>query len=500
VKAKPEGANGAPTIVTQTDSAGQYRFEGVPSGSYLLRAGSDGESGISVRAKIVISFGLLLSDFGSDPVTGNRTLPPTRPTITPILMGPARLTVPVSANTEFNIVMLPSAVTVSGHLAIPPGMTLPELRANLTGSVSQLTTDTDVHKDGTFEISNVPPGTYELRIIPSLGLSPETITVTDQNHSGIELGGKSPGVHVTGNVLQSDRPPYQDTFPQWVYLIEQDAMEVSPSMQTPLLGAAFMPISRFAGPQPPPPTVFADQSGAVIEAPFAPVGPSGRFEFLSVPSGKYYLRTLPEMGIPNSPITVGDADIYDVRAGTGVRVRGEVVSLNLGTRPPELIKLTATGFKGQSVSAEVKSDGSFEFPKVSPGTYQILLDNKIRPKPSDVTIGEEDLIFRVEAPFKVWVAGRVVFAGTIAPPEMLTALRVGMNNGYDSEVKPDGSFQIKSNEGEYEFFLRNLPEGCTVKSISDGTGNLTIEPVKVDLSSPPREILVTLEYKPAAPQ
>jgi hypothetical protein len=117
-----------------------------------------------------------------------------------------------------------------------------------------------------------------------------------------------------------------------------------------------------------------------------------------------------------------------------------------------------------------------------------------------VTIGEEDLIFRVEAPFKVWVAGRVVFAGTIAPSEMLTALRVGMNNGYDSEVKPDGSFQIKSNEGEYEFFLRNLPEGCTVKSISDGTGNLTIEPVKVDLSSPPREILVTLEYKPAAPQ
>lgn len=192
-------------------------------------------------------------------------------------------------------------------------------------------------------------------------------------------------------------------------------------------------------------------------------------------------------------------EFNDVRAGPGVRVRGEVVSLNLGTRPPELIRLTATEIKGQSVSAEVKADGSFEFPKVGPGTYQILLDNKIRPKPAEVTIGEEDLIFRVEAPFKVWVAGRVVFAGSIPPTEILTSIRVGMNNGYDSEVKPDGSFQIKSNEGEYEFFLKSLPEGCVVKSISNGTENLTVEP-KVDLSSPSREILVTLDYKPAAAQ
>jgi hypothetical protein len=180
-----------------------------------------------------------------------------------------------------------------------------------------------------------------------------------------------------------------------------------------------------------------------------------------------------------------------------VRVRGEIVPLNLGTRPPELINLTATEFKGQSVSAAVNADGSFEFPKVGPGTFRILLDDKIRPKPSEITIGDEDLIFRVEAPFKAVVTGRVVFAGSIPPPEILSDLRAGMNNGYDSDVKPDGSFQIKSNEGEYEFFLKNLPEECIVKSISDGIGNLMIEPVKVDLSSPPREILVTLEYKPA---
>jgi hypothetical protein len=500
VKATPEGPNTAdlPTLVTKTDSSGEYHFEGVPSGIYLLRAGPDDRKGTSLRAGLVMSF-TILGNSPIDPVTGNRNPSALRSTVVPILMGPARVAVPDNANSGFNVVMLPSAVTVSGRLAIPSDRTLPPLRANLSGTISQLSTNTDVHADGTFEISNVPPGTYVLRIIPNLGIPPQTITVTDQDRRDIILGEKATGVRVTGNVLPSDRPPYQDMLPQWVYLVEQDATEVSPGRSIPFLGTTFTSNSGPSQPQPPPPIVFADAAGEAIEAPVAPVGPNGRFEFLSVPAGEYYVRTMPEMGIPNFPITVGDKDIDNVRVGDGVRVRGEIVSLNLGRRPPELIRLTAVGFKGQSVSAEVNADGSFEFPKIGPGTYRIVLDNKILPKPSEVTIGEEDLIFRAEAPFKAWVAGRVVFAGPIPPPEILTALRVGMNNGFDSEVKPDGSFQIRSDEGEYAFFLRNLPEGCTVKSISNGTENLMDQPVKVDLSAPSREILVTLEYKPAAP-
>ena len=37
----------------------------------------------------------------------------------------------------------------------------------------------------------------------------------------------------------------------------------------------------------------------------------------------------------------------------------------------------------------------------------------------------------------------------------------------------------------------------TITGLVDGVENLMLAPVKVDLSSPPREILVTLEYKPA---
>ena len=413
VKATPEGTNSAvlPTITTHTDSAGQYHFDGVPSGSYLLRAGPDGGNDVSILSRLAMSFSLMMDDLAADPITGKRTPATSRTRFIPILAGPARLMVPDIWNNNFNIVMSPSAVTVSGHLIIPTGTTLPPLTANLAETRSQLSINTEIHTDGTFEIPNVPPGTYILRTIPNLGIQPEIVTVTNQDRKGIELGGKTSGVRVTGNVRPSDQPVYQNMFPEWVYLVGKDASEVSPSQSISFLGTTLLLNSEPSQPKPPPPIVFSNATGAAIEASFAPVGPDGRFEFLTVPPGEYYLRTVPEMGVPNFPLTVaGDKDIDNLHVGDGVRVRGEVVSLNLGTRPPELIRLTAAGFKGQSVSAEVKADGSFEFAKVGPGTYQIVLDNKIRPKPSDVTIGEEDIIFRVEASFKPWVAGRVVFA------------------------------------------------------------------------------------------
>src|SRR6185369_12069665 len=58
VKATPEGTNSAvlPTITTHTDSAGQYHFDGVPSGSYLLRAGPDGGNDVSILSRLAMSF------------------------------------------------------------------------------------------------------------------------------------------------------------------------------------------------------------------------------------------------------------------------------------------------------------------------------------------------------------------------------------------------------------------------------------------------------------
>src|SRR5204862_1418890 len=119
----------------------------------------------------------------------------------------------------------------------------------------------------------------------------------------------------------------------------------------------------------------------VMDVPVAPVGPDGEFEFLSVAPGVYTVRTLPEMGFANTMITVEDGtDLNNVGVGAGVRVRGEVVPLHFGTRPSEVINLTLDDpAGGPSVSAAIGENGLFEFPKVGPGTYRVLLDAKIRP-------------------------------------------------------------------------------------------------------------------------
>jgi len=506
VRAMPNGpgSSGLPAILTQTDSLGQYHFEGLASGDYMLHAELEGGSGATLLGNIDSVFRVLRDETTCDPATGkcNQT---TRKPI-PLLMGPARVTVPDKAITEFNIVVVPAAFKVSGHLAVPSGMKLPKLRAKLTGSVSPVATETDVHSDGTFEISSVPPGPYVLRIIPNLGISPQTITVTDHNQGGIELVGKGSGFRVSGNVERAYKSPFQEMLPQWVYLVGREATDVNPittGLQTLFMGGwVFLSVSEPASLQPgsAAPTVFVVESGAVIEEPVAPVGPDGRFEFLAVPSGAYHLRTVPEMGIPISPVTVGDADVKDVRAGSGVRVRGEIVSLNLGTRPPELISLMSVGFTEQSVSAGVHNDGSFEFPKVGPGTYRILLDNKIQPTPAEVTIGDEDLIFRWEAPFKAWITGRVLFTKSSSMPDDLAALHLGQRNGSETAINADGSFRLQSDEGKFEVLIENLPEECVVKSVAYGTENLLEEPGKVDLTVPTREMVVTLECKTAVVQ
>jgi len=330
-----------------------------------------------------------------------------------------------------------------------------------------------------------------------MGVPPATIIVGDQNVTDIALGGRSAGVRVGGYTVRSDQRPYKDQFPAWVYLIAKDGTEFQPTARPPISALALIALTTPTAPA----RAFIDAAGEEIEAPITPVQPDGRFEFLTVPPGDYYIRTVPEMGIPDSKLHVsGDSDIDNVRVGDGARIRGEVIATNSGTRPPEVITLISTRPRGQSVSALVDAKGSFEFPKIGAGTYRILIDGKVRQTPMEVTVENDDVIIRVETAFSAWVPGRVVFDGPVPPSESLDVTRVALTNGYAAEIKPDGSFQIKSDEGEFKLFILSLPEGYIVKSAVSAGVNLLEEPVKVDLRNPTSEILVTLQYKPEPTQ
>jgi hypothetical protein len=331
-----------------------------------------------------------------------------------------------------------------------------------------------------------------------MGIPPQPITVSDQSLSGIELGGAAHGVRVSGRLTGYEAAGNPGGSPGWVYLVGEDVallQNASSSVLSTLVTASSSDASRIVTV---PQMVGVNESGEQSDLPMSPIGAGGKFEFLSIPPGRYYLRTTPDKRLANTTITVKDVDIPDFQAGAGVRVRGDVVPTNLGTRPPETIRLTEIGANGPAVSAVINQYGSFEFPSVGPGTYRVLLDNRTRPTPSEITVEDRDTILRVEAPFGSWVRGRTTFSGTTPIPEIVTAIHVAMNNGYESALNPDGSFRLPSNDGEYDFFVKDLPEGYVVKSAFYGSESVLTGPVRVNAATPESEILLTLEYKGSA--
>lgn len=516
------------TRVTRTVSSGEYRFDDIPSGDYLVTAEISGQQGASLRATLlwtvevtmfqnrrasvltplasngIIRFfdnwnngnsGAIISSDTTNSTTVNDVQ--SRIVVEPIVIGPARVSVP-GPNMEVNLVILKSAVSISGRVPVLPRMSLPSpLKVTLTGSTNRITAVADLRSNGTFEFDNVPPGSYSLGLIPNLGVSPLPIAVDDQNLDKVELGSTANGVRVSGSLPGVERYTIPTANPQWAYLVGQDVEDILSSKGTVLnlMLPSSPDASRLATV---PQTIGVNGSGEQFNLPMSPIGTGGQFEFLTVPPGVYSLRTIPETGMASTSITVKGAEIADVQAGIGVRVRGEVVPTNLGTRPPEVIRLTAAVPNGPSVSAVINEYGSFEFPNVGPGTYRVLLDGRVRPKPSEITVEETDTIIRVESPYSSWIRGRVQFAGANPPPETVAAIHVALNNGYETIVSPDGSFRLPSNDGEYDFFAKDLPEGYVVKSAIYGSDSLLDAPVKVDASAPAREIMLTLERKSGA--
>jgi hypothetical protein len=207
-----------------------------------------------------------------------------------------------------------------------------------------------------------------------------------------------------------------------------------------------------------------------------------------------------DSGLANTPIVVKETDVSGIEAGVGFRLRGEVVPTNFGTRPPRLITLTAVPPNGPEKSVEINEYGAFEFASVGPGQYRVVVDGKLQPKPSLITVDANDTIIRLEAPYSSWIRGRITFTGGNPPPEAVTQIHVAMTNGNVSTVNADGSFRLPSDDGEYDFSASDLPEGYVVRSATYGTDNIMDSPVKVDASFSAREILLTVEYHPGAPK
>ena len=168
----------------QTDSSGRYRIDNIEPGAYYITAGLVDQPtyypGVIARAEarvVTITAGASVSGLDFKIVT-----PVTRP--------------PGSA--IFNVPTPLPTFSISGRFVSESGdPLLPNLRAIL--STGQSAT---IRPDGTFEISGVLAGTYQLRASLPLSGKPMSITVVDRNVPGIIVR-----VPITGRIVGSIESP-----------------------------------------------------------------------------------------------------------------------------------------------------------------------------------------------------------------------------------------------------------------------------------------------------
>jgi hypothetical protein len=507
VTATPDGPDQPRSfaVITRSDKSGAYRFEGLLPGNYVVTAEIDGQKGTSVRAVLAGN-----TTFFEDFVAVAHPRPNTIITVdekaargvrssnNPQLVGPAQVSIPGPPE-NVDLVVLPSAVNVSGRLAVMPrrSMATP-MRVTLSGPNLSMTENIEAQSDGSFTFRGVAPGTYTLRLEPNMGIRPLHISVANRNITDIQFGDRTFGLRVEGHLPPPDRAAPSTQPAQWVYLIPEDAVTVqnTDGIKGPMKGlliSSFLDMARFPTA---PHLLTTNEANEQLDVPISPVGADGEFEFLTIPVGSYVLRKFQDPGLANTPIVVKESDVSGIEAGVGFRVRGEVVPTNFGTRPPRLIRLTSIAPNGPAVSTEINEYGAFEFASVGPGQYRVVIDSKVELKSSLITVDANDTVIRVEAPYSSWIRGRITFAGGNPTPEAVSAIHVAMTNGYESAVNADGSFRLPANDGEYDFSALDLPEGYVVKSATYGTDNLMDSPIKVDASVAARELLLTVEYRP----
>jgi protocatechuate 3,4-dioxygenase beta subunit len=202
---------------------------------------------------------------------------------------------------------------------------------------------------------------------------------------------------------------------------------------------------------------------------------------------------------------------FTLQRPVSVRVRGRLVRLNPRATLPNQITLSTSGNGNyQQLNTSVAADGAFEFPRVTPGSYQMQMNpyvTGVTLPPVNVTDKDVEGI-EVKIPLVTNVRGKVVVEDGAPVPRMNIAF-ISERGRLDAGASVDGSFSISATEGEHRLVVSNVPGGYALRSMSSGSTDLLRQPLKVgeaeitDLvlrfSGPPPEMLVRLRGKVVRP-
>jgi hypothetical protein len=242
--------------------------------------------------------------------------------------------------------------------------------------------------------------------------------------------------------------------------------------------------------------------------------PDGSFEFPNVPPGRYTLRapgfTTVDLVVAGNNLTV---DLKPIYSGPGVTVTGKVKDKSSGLQPRSLRTMILSPlFTGPRVTADisalggalggslagsletwVKPDGTFEFPAVPPGSYMLRSIPTAASTSTRLDVGQNNVRdLEVVIPFQLETTGRVLLEGRDLGPNATVQARLP-NFTTATGIHADGSFKLLLPEGENQISMARLPAQFSVEKISYGNIDITQNPLKVDATTAPQEIVITLQ-------
>jgi formylglycine-generating enzyme required for sulfatase activity len=234
---------------------------------------------------------------------------------------------------------------------------LPSVPRAARGNHVRLTTAVDgnefiapIAPDGSFEFQNVPPGSYQVTIVPNISIPPSTLVVGANDILDLQLG--VPLIRVSGGVTVTGggpHPQFQIEFTNSANAAQRTLVQV---------GATFT----------------ADLSAGQYRASI--VGLPAGYVVASVRSGNVDLSQQPIVVGASQPTRV-EVTLSTATPPPWVKVSGRVTGSDL--KGITALRLSSAG-SAEVLTTSMKADGSFEFPQVLPGKYEI------RPHPSVLSV------------------------------------------------------------------------------------------------------------------
>jgi len=454
VAALPVGSNLAadgsiaPVSIAETDSVGRYRLEDVPPGRYYIVAA--------------------LSQ---------------APTYYPGTVDMAGASVvkiePDSALEAMNFQLQRSGgIRVSGRLIRNAGLDDTRSLTLLNITTNEIIGQTEVLPEGSFEFAHVPPGLYTISA-PNIPVrfvwSSKAIMVEDRDVIGIDLTG-SASVLISGRVSVEGGGPLHSFWLSfkgpsgWTYARAGIENARDGTMRSAL------PVGEYRV------TTGGFPSAYQVES-------------LTYGQSNLLRESLKVVGAVQQLSVV----FKPSRAAPFVRVSGRFLGIaNLPQQydAPPVIRIYQAS--SPVLETPVRSDGTFEFSKVLPGTYQILGPGLPW---SSLEVGSGGVRnFEFAIPVYRRVSGRVVVeGGAPLPPSFDLSLVSNLPNGqsFDSYLThfPDGTFAGIIPEGDHRFLATGFPGRYKVVSITYGARDLLREPLRV-AGEDATEILATLRLIP----